>query len=312
MLGTFSPYVRLARDTIHSANWKINPRDIWDYEILYLMEGELLVTVNNQSYHGVPGDLFIFKPLETHSIKTIGEKQVRQPHLHFDLVEQPNSAEVSISFRRETDMSESEKTQFRADLLSGTAYDLPNHLRLENTEIIEKKIFEIISEYQMKMPLYEFNLKGMMINLLAHIIREYRWSQTPYLQRNMKDLLHMQQYLNHHIDREVTLEELSRKFNISKYYLLRLYKSTFQMSPIQYHRAVRLEQAKQLIQYTNLSMKEIADRLGYQNIHAFSRAFKAKEGVAPSELRCKEPGTKSEDTRSAMMDAKETGFLKDF
>jgi AraC-like DNA-binding protein len=285
MLETFSPYVRLARVGIHSAEWKIKQREIWDYEILYVMEGELRVKVKNKSYQGVPGDLFIFKPRETHSIQSIGEQQVRQPHVHFDLVEQPNSAEVGISFRRESDMSESEKTLFRTDLLSGTAFDLPNHLRLENTKMIENKIFEIISEFQMKMPLYEFNLKGMMINLLTHIFREYRWSQTPYLQRNMKELLHMQQYLNHHIDREVTLEELSRKCNISKYYLSRLFKSTFQMSPIQYHRMIRLEQAKQLVQYTNLSMKEIADRLGFQNIHAFSRAFKAKEGVAPSELR---------------------------
>jgi AraC-like DNA-binding protein len=43
--------------------------------------------------------------------------------------------------------------------------------------------------------------------------------------------------------------------------------------------------AKRQIGYTNLSIKEIAHELGYDDIQAFSRFFKSKEGISPVQYR---------------------------
>ena len=57
-----------------------------DYELLYLMEGQLLVTVEDEVYYGKAGDYFFFKPVARHTIqKIIGSTHIRQPHVHFDL-----------------------------------------------------------------------------------------------------------------------------------------------------------------------------------------------------------------------------------
>ncbi|WP_433862865.1 helix-turn-helix domain-containing protein [Sphingobacterium thalpophilum] len=45
--------------------------------------------------------------------------------------------------------------------------------------------------------------------------------------------------------------------------------------------------ARRQINYSNLSIKEIAYELGYDNIQTFSRFFKAKEGVSPGQYRKK-------------------------
>jgi len=50
-------------------------------------------------------------------------------------------------------------------------------------------------------------------------------------------------------------------------------------------RDVRLELAETLLKQSDLSMTEIADRLGYRELSAFSRAFKAHCGMAPKTFR---------------------------
>jgi AraC family transcriptional activator of pobA len=43
--------------------------------------------------------------------------------------------------------------------------------------------------------------------------------------------------------------------------------------------------ARRQINYTNLSIKEIAYELGYDDIQTFSRFFKSKEGMSPMQYR---------------------------
>jgi len=46
-----------------------------------------------------------------------------------------------------------------------------------------------------------------------------------------------------------------------------------------------MEKAQSLLQNEDLTITEIADRLGYQSIAYFSRAFKRSHGISPSEYR---------------------------
>lgn len=284
-LETVSPYVRLAMDSYVAKPWHVRERQLWDYEILYLQEGRIRVTVEEREYEGEAGDIFVFRPRVRHSIRLVGERTVRQPHVHFDLNQLPDSAEVGISFAMETAMSDKERGWFRADALAEAGVDLPERLRLLNPLVFEKLLHDLIAEFRLKMPYYELNLKGMLVKLLIHIMREHHWAKTPHVGGRITELLRVQAYLNHQTGREVSLDDLSATFNWSKYYLTRLFKSAFGMSPIHYHQLVRLERAKELIRFTTFSMTEIADMVGFPNIHAFSRAFKAKEGVPPSAYR---------------------------
>lgn len=280
-----SPYVRVAMDSVLLPPWVLSERMIWDYELLYLKEGQLLVTVEDRSCQVVPGDLFLFKPRQRHSIRLIGDRPVRQPHVHFDLFHQENSEEVKVSFKPVQEMDDREREWFREDCLSGQMIDLPNHIRLRNPHLAEEKLFDLIQEFERKSPLYEWTVKARLLELLTLLVRELDWNSRDEVGAHRDRLVDIQEYINGHVHRNITLDELSDRFHLSKYYLIHLFKRAFQLSPIQYHQKVRLERAKNFIRYTNLSLKEIADQLGYDNIHAFSRAFKSKEGVPPSYYR---------------------------
>ncbi|WP_312876203.1 cupin domain-containing protein [Paenibacillus alginolyticus] len=70
---TVSPYVRIAMDSIIQSPWMLKERMIWDYELLYLMEGRADITIEDKIYEGRPGDLFLLKPGQRHSIQIVGD-----------------------------------------------------------------------------------------------------------------------------------------------------------------------------------------------------------------------------------------------
>jgi AraC-like DNA-binding protein len=276
-----SPYIRVAIDTMLWSSLHVQEREIWDYEILFLKEGHLSVTVEDNVYEGIPGDIFIFKPRQRHSIRTLDQNPVRQPHIHFDLIETSDSCDLPVSFRMSRDMQENEKKWFRPDLLSANPLYLPNHIRLRHPERFELMLLELIEEFQTQPAMYEISCKGMLLSLLVYLIRQHGWNT----EVARPDVQSVRRYLHQNGDREIHLNELSAQFNISKYYLVRSYMKQFHISPIEYHRQIRLDKAKLLLRFSNAQVQQISDQLQFGSIHAFSRAFKSSEGVSPSQYR---------------------------
>jgi len=250
-------------------------------------EGEIKVTVEDKEYHGIPGDLFLFKPKETHSIQLLNNKRLHQPHIHFDLYYQPDSPDVKVSFKPLKAITEEENQWFREDVISYMRDPLPNHIRLNKPSVIEKLIYDIIFELERKFPYYETSAKGLFTQLWVQLLRENHWRNNAHLLSKWELLDRVKNYMRHQTEHEITLDELAEFANFNKNYLCRLFKKAFGSTPIQYHVTVRLEKAKQLIQFTSLSMSGIAEKTGFQSIHTFSRAFRKQEGVPPSFYRKK-------------------------
>ncbi|QTH46806.1 AraC family transcriptional regulator [Cohnella sp. LGH] len=284
-LNRLSPYIRVAWDSTIYPPVHIPERVLFDYELLYIKEGECEVIVDGIAYKGIPGDLFLFKPNQPHSIRTMNDRPLRQPHLHFDLYYQDDSPEVPISFKPYSRLNERERQWIRPNDLRDMTPPLPSHIRLNKPEAIEQLMMDIIFEFDSKFPYYETTAKGLFIQLWMHLLREIHWQRSPHLHSNREQLDRVKNYLSHHLHEEATLEELAGLANMSKYYLCRLFKKAYGITPIQYHLSVRLEKAKEMIRFTDLSLTRIAEELGFQSIHAFSRAFRTREGVSPSAYR---------------------------
>ncbi|QGQ98194.1 AraC family transcriptional regulator [Paenibacillus psychroresistens] len=284
-LNNLSPYIRVALDDYIESPYFIKERVIFDYELLFVKAGEIKVTVENKTYLGLPGDIFLFKPMQSHSIYLLNNKTLHQPHIHFDLYYQSDSPEVNVSFKPLQAMNEQEKQWFREDVTQFEMNPLPNHIRLTKPAVIEKLIYDIIFELERKFPYYEASAKGLFTSLWIQLLREHDWNTHKYLLSNWEQLDRIKNYISHNANKELTLNELSSFANLSKYYLCRLFKSGFGMSPIQYHLQVRMEKAKQMIQFSSHSLTYIAEEFGFHSIHAFSRAFRKLEGVSPSSFR---------------------------
>ncbi|AOM76376.1 helix-turn-helix domain-containing protein [Pedobacter steynii] len=67
--------------------------------------------------------------------------------------------------------------------------------------------------------------------------------------------------------------------------LVRQFKAVFQVTPHQYLIRIRLKHAADLLKFTNKPIHEITWRCGFENVSAFSRAFKSGHGIQPLNFR---------------------------
>ena len=91
-------------------------------------------------------------------------------------------------------------------------------------------------------------------------------------------------------DRDLTLEELASRLQVSSVYLSRVLKKELNDSFVTLMTKARIRKAIQLLDTTSLPIHEIAERVGYDTQHYFSTAFKKTVGVSPAQYR-KSSGT---------------------
>jgi AraC family transcriptional regulator len=88
-----------------------------------------------------------------------------------------------------------------------------------------------------------------------------------------------------HLERELPLEELAEAAYLSPFHFARLFKKATGASPHAYLAALRIERAKSLLATTDLSITEIATRVGYSSPSHFTKAFRQSTGLAPRAFR---------------------------
>ena len=92
-----------------------------------------------------------------------------------------------------------------------------------------------------------------------------------------------QQYISSHIRGKLSVPLVARQVDVSPSYLTALFHKNLQISPGEYIRRIKLQESKQMIRENNLNFTEIAAELQYSTVHHFSRQFKEKFGITPTE-----------------------------
>lgn len=95
-------------------------------------------------------------------------------------------------------------------------------------------------------------------------------------------LYRVQQYIRNYYDTDIDLQTLSEEALLSKFHLLRYFHQAFGITPHQYLIQYRLEKSKELLQASGLSVKSIAQKVGFANTPSYSKAFKKKYGFSPA------------------------------
>ncbi|MFA9463107.1 MAG: GyrI-like domain-containing protein [Velocimicrobium sp.] len=109
-----------------------------------------------------------------------------------------------------------------------------------------------------------------------------RKCQEEYIRRIHK----VQDYIEHHLEQSLSIEELSNAAGFSKYHFSRLFQSMLHEPLAHYVNRIRMEQALFLLAHrADKNMTNIAYELGFSDSAVFSRAFKNFYGISPREYR---------------------------
>jgi len=92
-------------------------------------------------------------------------------------------------------------------------------------------------------------------------------------------------YINDNYTNRISLQEVAQYTCLSPNYLSQLFKQETGKSFLEYMTQCRVEAAKKLLVQSNLTISEIAFKLGYDMPSYFSEVFKKSEGITPSQYR---------------------------
>lgn len=92
-------------------------------------------------------------------------------------------------------------------------------------------------------------------------------------------------YIDEHLFEPLSVKHIASTVHLSPSHFSRLFRSTTGFSPHEYIMLHRIDEAKALLQSTNLSVKEIAFRVGYHSEVNFIIAFTDKTGLSPTQFR---------------------------
>ena len=106
-----------------------------------------------------------------------------------------------------------------------------------------------------------------------------------------EDILQIQIWMQDNFSKTVTITELATHFGMSVRTLNRRFKSALGKAPLDYLQNLRLNATRELLQTTNLTLAEIANRCGYQDVvhlsKLFHRHFNTTPGVYRETVRAK-------------------------
>ena len=107
-------------------------------------------------------------------------------------------------------------------------------------------------------------------------------NQDVKLDKKQQMATRIMEYICENYSQDISLDELSEKFRISKTYINNLLKSFYHRSFLDIVQDYRLKEAKKMILENQYKISEIAEKVGYHDISYFIRVFKKKYGVTPN------------------------------
>lgn len=239
-------------------------------EIKCFYEGTATLLIESQTIRVKAGDVVVINPYEFHAIVDTGEEKGKY-HL-FMLPLDYFSGEPALDLQK---LFFVEEKRFRTLFSDGRMFDL---------------LMQAAEEAQQKQEASDLMIKSLLMAFFALLLR----NGITQAERSAPEKSELRLYsviepalrcIKNEYRRELTVEELAKKCNVSKHYFCRVFKAVTRKSAMEYLRSFRLQVANILLSNTKSSISEIAACCGFESANYFSRCYKQYYGVSPSSCR---------------------------
>lgn len=264
----------------HNADWNWQNVSSPFIRIFYVLEGEALLHLPHTDVSLHPRHLYIIPAYTIHSYECHGPFRLYYLHVYEGFKNDMNIQEV---YDLPTEVEATEVTEHLFEYICRQQPEarLPHAdpSSYDNTAQISRYL-----ERYRNMSLWQkMELRGAMLMIVSHFLRQ----ATPRVWTGDDRMKRVLGYIHNRISESIDLEELAQVANVSKPYLIKLFRQEFGFSPIQYINNKKVERAQLLLYTTNLTIKEVAYTLGFNDQNYFIRMFHKVEGVTPHEYRRK-------------------------
>jgi AraC family transcriptional regulator, melibiose operon regulatory protein len=172
-----------------------------------------------------------------------------------------------------------------------------DHIRIEQTIAWGKEACEhILSIYELltkEDEFYEIHISKQLTSLWLLLISNATPVTDPASLRKNKRIKDMLAWIHLHYDEAVSLENIAKAGLLSKSECCRYFKSILGLSPMQYVNYYRIEKSLSLLQHTDLSVTEVAYKVGFNGSSYYIEQFKKSMHTTPKSYQ---KSVKNEET----------------
>ncbi len=151
----------------------------------------------------------------------------------------------------------------------------------ENTcnKHIDLPYIDIDNESLSKLLTSKNNIIKILLQLKESLMSLEEENDNNYIIRSTK------QFIQSNYSKKITIKEIADELNVSHPYLSSLFKKQTNTSIKEYLLQVQMQKAKDLLKTTTEFVSSIAIQVGYDNEYQFSKIFKQKTGMTPTQYR---------------------------
>lgn len=238
------------------------PRTLKDFEFVWIIDGQVIWEAHGQAHPAPPGTLILSRPGTRELYRWDPQRQTRHAYFHF-----------------EVDLAGAGLPPPRAwpSLVCMPEGDVLRPLFRHVTWLLESGRPE-------RLPLAENAARQLLLAFVCGAFQTREEGGPQFSEPVQRALRYAEACWERRGTRPV-LGELARAAALSAGHLCRLFRAEFGCGPVKALRLIRIDRAAALLARTNLPVKVLADRYGFENPFHFSRCFKQVYGVGPREFR---------------------------
>lgn len=242
-------------------------------EIIVPMESWYDVIVCEESFHIVPGDIFIIPPGEMHTL--IAPETGKRFIFLFDLssfIGMRSFAGIQSILSKPLHLTRTTHPNIYDD-----TYQILMQIKKEyfsKNEFAELTIFSLLLDMFVKLGTNHLVAVNLFPNMRVYKQKEYRDKFNTVIE-----------YIDSHYMEDLNIDDIAASTGFSKYHFSRLFKQYTNYTFCAYVTRRRIKVAEEFLAQPDLSITEVALHSGFPSISTFNRVFKQIKGCTPSEYR---------------------------
>lgn len=239
--------------------WDTTSNPLTDFDLWYVWDGEGEVTLNGSPYPCHRGICFLFRPGDRTSAWHNPQKPLIVTYIHF---------------RIQTPIDGLDQLAHCHEIKDKLVFEMLLN-RYVQTSLERKEAFEQESIVLLKCLLFQWLRCGS---------AEAETSSGAKKERLHTVLNEVANFIREHPGENHNTADMAERARLSPRYFSKKFKEVIGVTLEQFIIRSKIDRAEHLLRFTGMSVSDVAEALGYANVHFFSRQFKQFRGVSPSKI----------------------------
>ena len=259
-----------------------------ELEFLYIRKGNVQFQVDDRNYNAKEGDFLFLLPNQLHAMQAEVGSEVAFEAIDF-------LPEFLYCYQNDILQQKYFTPIFSGEILLREFYSGEEAGQREAYALLE----ETGSIFRQKEPGYELRIKGKVYEIFSWLFTHgAEKGQNRVKDDNVERTRDILKYLQKNYEHSVTLEELSRQFQISTGHMCRLFKKITGYSIVEYLNHYRVRVSAELLRESGLNVGEIAGQVGFNNISYYNKLFHQDMHQTPTQYRAASAGTEAPEAEN--------------